>query len=59
MEELKTFLDHGARIDNSLKDPNPAPMVNRQRVKAGRKRQRQARKAQGRDRISRLILREG
>ena len=45
MDELKTFLDHGARIDNSLKDPNPAPMVNRHRVKAARKRQRQARKA--------------
>lgn len=48
MEELKEFLDHGARIDNSLKDPNPAPMVNRQRVKGGRKRQKAARKAQRR-----------
>lgn len=48
MDELKEFLDHGAHIDNSMKDPSPAPVVNRQRVKAGRKRQKAARKAQRR-----------
>lgn len=47
-DELKEFLDNGAGIDNSLKDPNPDPMVNRRRVNAARKRQKQTRKAQGR-----------
>lgn len=50
MEELKTFLDHGARIDNSQDDPETVlPVKHHQQIKTSRKRQRQARKAQGRD----------
>lgn len=49
MDELKEFLDNGAGIDNSRDDPEPVlPVKYPQRVKAGRKRQRQARKAQRR-----------
>ena len=49
MEELKTFLDHGARIDNSQDDPETVLQVkHHQQIKTSRKRQRQARKAQRR-----------
>ena len=49
MEELKTFLDHGARIDNSQDDPETVlPVKHHHRIKAARRRQKQAPKAQRR-----------
>lgn len=49
MDELKEFLDNGAGIDNSRDDPETTiPVKHHQRIKAARRRQRQARKAQRR-----------
>jgi hypothetical protein len=48
--ELTYFLDYGARIDNSLKDPNQDPNANRRWKHGSRRRHKQALKAQRRRR---------
>lgn len=43
MDEIKEFLDHGARIDNSQDDPETVLQVkHHQQIKTSRKRQRKA-----------------